>query len=161
MQSDKAKWSNYNHGQNSLGQSVRNFNSVFHKTQKAVLSLYNSMSPLPSPSNTMLKDQRNCALTVSTLSVGWGEGVGTCSVSSARGYNFARVKKRSNCTTVPTLLSMIVWICSSTQKLFFFFFFFLGGGGGVQVSYHTRRSRFGRCPVFYNGLFFGVWKRLF
>ena len=108
MQSDKAKWSNYNHGQNSLGQSVRNFNSVFHKTQKAVLSLYNSMSPLPSPSNTMLKDQRNCALTVSTLSVGWGEGVGTCSVSSARGYNFARVKKRSNCTTVPTLLSMIV-----------------------------------------------------
>ena len=26
----------------------------------------------PSPLDTMLKDQRNCALTVSTLSVGWG-----------------------------------------------------------------------------------------
>ena len=28
----------------------------------------------------------------------------------ARGYNFAWVKKRSNCTTVPRLLSMIVAI---------------------------------------------------
>ena len=53
-------------------------------SQKAVLSFYKSMSPPPSPPNTMLKDQRNCALTVSTLSVGWGEGVGTKSVSSAR-----------------------------------------------------------------------------
>ena len=53
-------------------------------SQKAVLSFYKSMSPPPSPPNTMLKDQRNCALTVSTLSVGWGEGVGTYSVSSAR-----------------------------------------------------------------------------
>ena len=52
--------------------------------QKAVLSFYKSMSPPPSPPNTMLKDQRNCALTVSTLSVGWGEGVGTYSISSAR-----------------------------------------------------------------------------
>ena len=43
-------------------------------SQKAVLSFYKSMSPPPSPPNTMLKDQRNCALTVSTLSVGWGEG---------------------------------------------------------------------------------------
>ena len=34
---------------------------------------YKSMSPPPSLPNTMLKDQRNCALTVSTLSVGWGE----------------------------------------------------------------------------------------
>ena len=53
-------------------------------SQKAVVSFYKCMSPSPSPPNTMLKDQRNCALTVSTLSVGWGEGVGTCSVSSAR-----------------------------------------------------------------------------
>ena len=53
-------------------------------SQKAVLSFYKSMSPPPSPPNTMLKDQRNCALTVSTLSVGWGEGVGTYSASSAR-----------------------------------------------------------------------------
>ena len=52
-------------------------------SQKAVLSFYKSMSPPPSPPNTMLKDQRNCALTVSTLSVGWGEGVGTYSASSA------------------------------------------------------------------------------
>ena len=52
--------------------------------QKAVLSFYKSMSPPPSPPNTMLKDQRNGALTVSTLSVGWGEGVGTYSISSAR-----------------------------------------------------------------------------
>ena len=53
-------------------------------SQKVVLSFYKSMSPPPSPPNTMLKDQRNCALTVSTLSVGWGEGVGTYSASSAR-----------------------------------------------------------------------------
>ena len=43
-------------------------------SQKAVPSFYKSMSPPPFPPNTMLKDQRNCALTVSTLSVGWGEG---------------------------------------------------------------------------------------
>ena len=42
------------------------------------------MSPPPSPPKKTLKDQRNCALTVSTLSVGWGERVGTYSVSSAR-----------------------------------------------------------------------------
>ena len=53
-------------------------------SQKAVQSFYEFMSPPPSPPNTMLKDQRNCALTVSTLSVRWGEGVGTYSVSSAR-----------------------------------------------------------------------------
>ena len=53
-------------------------------SQKAVLSFYKSMSPPPSPPNTMLKDQRNCALTVSTLSVGWGEWAGTYSASSAR-----------------------------------------------------------------------------
>ena len=41
--------------------------------QKAVLSFYKSMFPPSSLPNTMLKDQRNCALTVSTLSVGWGE----------------------------------------------------------------------------------------
>ena len=71
-------------------------------SQKAVLSFCKS-----SPPNTMLKDQRNCALTVSTLSVEWGEGR---TVLVARGYSFACVKKRSNCTTVPRLLSMIVVI---------------------------------------------------
>ena len=74
-----------------------------------VLSFYKSISPTPSPPNTMLKDQRNCALTVSTLSVGWGGGRGEGrAVLVARGYNFACVKKRSNCITVPRLLSMIV-----------------------------------------------------
>ena len=33
----------------------------------------------------------------------------------ARGYNFACVKKRSNCTTVPRLLSMIVDIHTATS----------------------------------------------
>ena len=66
------------------------------------------MSPPPSPPNTMLKDQRNCALTVSTLSVVWGEGVGTYSVSSARIQFGVFVQKRPNYTTVPRLLSMIV-----------------------------------------------------
>ena len=90
-------------------------------SQKTVLSFYKSMSPPPSPPNTMLKDQRNCALTVSTLSVGWGEGVGTYSVSvSVSGYNFACVKKRSNCTTVPRLLSMIV-ATSKRTKLYYLF----------------------------------------
>ena len=32
----------------------------------------------------------------------------------ARGYNFACVKKRSNCTTVPRLLSMIVGLTAHT-----------------------------------------------
>ena len=36
-------------------------------SQKAVQSFYKSMSPPPSQPKTMLKDQRNCALTVSTL----------------------------------------------------------------------------------------------
>ena len=49
-----------------------------------MLYFYKSMSPPPSPPNTMLKDQRNCALTVSTPSVGWGKGVGAYSVSSAQ-----------------------------------------------------------------------------
>ena len=53
-------------------------------SKNAGLSFYKSMSPTPSPPNTMLKDQRNCALTVSTLSVGWVEGVGMYSVSNAR-----------------------------------------------------------------------------
>ena len=66
------------------------------------------MSPPLFPPNTMLKDQRNCALTVSTLSVGWGEWVGTYSANSARVQFRVCVKKRSNCTTVPRLLSMIV-----------------------------------------------------
>ena len=39
-------------------------------SQKAVLSFYKYISPSPSPPNTMLKDQMNCALTVSALSVG-------------------------------------------------------------------------------------------
>ena len=52
-------------------------------SQKAVLSFYKSIRFPRFPLNTMLKDQRNRALTVSTLSVGWGEGVGTYSASSA------------------------------------------------------------------------------
>ena len=47
--------------------------SLVSYVAKAVLSSYKSMSSPPSLPNTMLKDQRNCALTVSTLSVGWGE----------------------------------------------------------------------------------------
>ena len=43
------------------------------------------MSPPPSAPDTVLKDERNCALTVSTLSVGWGEGVGGA-VLVVRGY---------------------------------------------------------------------------
>ena len=77
----------YNHGQKSLGHS-RSVTSILYvsqvMSQKAVPSFYKSMSPPPSPPNTMLKDQRNCALTVSTLPVGWGEEEGMYSVSSAR-----------------------------------------------------------------------------
>ena len=45
--------------------------------------------PLPPPhppslSDTMLRDQRNYGLTVSTLSVGWEEGVGRWTASRAR-----------------------------------------------------------------------------
>ena len=39
-------------------------------SQKAVPSFYKSMCSPPFPLNTMLRDQRNRALTVSTLSVG-------------------------------------------------------------------------------------------
>ena len=56
--------------------------------QKAVVTFFKSMSPPPSPPNTMLKDQRNyCALTVSTLSVGGGRGWGHA-VLVVRRYNF-------------------------------------------------------------------------
>ena len=66
-------------GQKSLEQWEHNCNLfyVYHKNlmfYKAVPSVYKSISFTPSPPNTMLKDQRNCTLTVSTLSVGWGEG---------------------------------------------------------------------------------------
>ena len=76
----------YNHGQKSLGQSQRSFNSMCFTTSVAKSSavILQMHVPSPSPPNAMLKDQRNCALTVSTLSVGWREGVGTYSVSSAR-----------------------------------------------------------------------------
>ena len=83
-----SKTLNYNHGQKSLGQSEHNFSSM-RFTSNVVKSsavifqiMYFVLSP--SPPKTMLKDQRNCALTASTLSVGWWEGVGTWSVSSAR-----------------------------------------------------------------------------
>ena len=75
----------------------------------------------------------------------------------ARGYNFACVKKHSNCTTVPRLFvhdCLNLFLDQKTQ-----FLLFLNGEnvffGGFQVSYHMR-SRFGRCLVFYNGLFVGV-----
>ena len=98
-----------NHGQTSLGQSERNFNSMrfTNSVAKSSAVFLQIHAPSPSPPNTMLKAQRNRALTVSALSVGWGEGEGR-TVLVARGYNFAWVKKRSNCTTVPRLLSMIV-----------------------------------------------------
>lgn len=35
-----------------------------------------------------------------------------------RGYNFACLEKRSNCTTIPTLLSMIVDIYFSSFHFF-------------------------------------------
>ena len=73
---DKSPWDS---------QSVTSIPCVSQEmSQKATLSFYKSMFPPPSPPNTLLKDQMNCALTVSTLSVGWGKGVGTYSVSSTR-----------------------------------------------------------------------------
>ena len=74
----------YNHGQKPLGQSEHNFNSMRFTSSVAKSSAVFLQIHVPSPPNTMLKDQRNCALTVSTLSVEWGEGVGTYSASSAR-----------------------------------------------------------------------------
>ena len=44
--------------------------SYVAKSSAVFLQIHVFSSSLP---NTMLKDQRNCALTVSTLSVGWGE----------------------------------------------------------------------------------------
>ena len=63
---DKSPWDSQN------ATSIQGVSQVL--SQKAVLSFYKSMSSPPSPPNTMLKDQRFCALTVSTLSVGWGRG---------------------------------------------------------------------------------------
>ena len=44
------------------------------KSSAVILKIHNPPPP-PSPLNTMLKDQRNCALTVSTLSLGWERAV--------------------------------------------------------------------------------------
>ena len=63
---DKSPWDSQN------ATSIQGVSQVL--LQKAVLSFYKSMSLPPSPPNTMLKDQRNCALMASTLSVGWGRG---------------------------------------------------------------------------------------
>ena len=62
----------------------------------------------------MLKDQRNCALTVSTLSVGLGEGVGTCSASSAR-VQFRVCLKAFELYNCPKTFVMIVDIHTTTS----------------------------------------------
>ena len=61
------------HGEKGLGQSKRNFNSKRFTSYVAKSSAVFLQIHVPSLPNTMLKDQRNCALTVSTLSVGWWE----------------------------------------------------------------------------------------
>ena len=98
-------------------------------SQKAVLSFYKSMSPPPFPPNTMLKDQRNCALTVSTLSVGWGEGVGTYSASSAR-VQFRVCQKAFELYNSPKTFvhdcsfSFFKYPIKPYQTLFLYFLFF-------------------------------------
>ena len=65
----------YNHGQKPLGQSEHNFNSMRFTSSVAKSSAVFLQIHVPSPLLTQYNVERNCALTVSTLSVGVG-GVG-------------------------------------------------------------------------------------
>ena len=66
---------------------------------------------LPLPTQNNVERSKELCLdgfnTVRGVGGGGGRGLGR-GVLVARGYNFACVKRRSDCTTVPTLLSMIV-----------------------------------------------------
>ena len=72
--------SNYNHGQKSLGQSERNFNSM-RITSSVFLQIH-----VPSPLPTQYNVERSKELCLDGLNTvcGVGDGVGTYSASSAR-----------------------------------------------------------------------------
>ena len=76
----------YNHGQKSLGQSERNFNSIRFTSNVAKSSAVILQIHVPSPSPTQYNVERSKELCLdgSTLPGGWGEGVRMYSVSSAR-----------------------------------------------------------------------------
>ena len=65
------------------------------------------MSPPPLPTKYNVERSKELSLYDFNTVRGVGGG-GKDVVSVARGYNFACVKKRLNCTTVPRLLPIIV-----------------------------------------------------
>ena len=77
------------------------FTSNVVKSSAVILQIH---VPSPFPTQNNVERSKELCLdgfnTVRRVGVG-GRGAGAVLV--ARGYNFARVKKRSNCTTVPTL----------------------------------------------------------
>ena len=100
----------YNHGQKPLGQSEHNFNFMRFTSSVAKSSAVFLQIHVPSPLPTQYNVERSkelCLDGFNTVCWGGGSGQGR-TVLVARGYNFACVKKPSNCTTVPRLLSMIV-----------------------------------------------------
>ena len=90
---------------------------------KRMLSFSKFITPPSSPPNTMLKDQRNFALMASTLSAGWRDvQCGDVQCWQLTDMNLACVEKRSNCTTLTRLLSMVVGKWWQTERADIFFF---------------------------------------
>ena len=82
-------------------------NSSINRDSSVILQIH-----LPYPLPTQYNVERSKELCLDGFNTvrgvgGGGRGEGRA-VLVARGYNFACVKKRSNCITVPRLLSMIV-----------------------------------------------------
>ena len=75
----------YNHGQKSLGQSERNFNSVRFTSSVAESSAVFLLIHVPSPLTTLYNVERSKELCLDDFNTvcGVGEGVGTYRVSSA------------------------------------------------------------------------------
>ena len=87
------------------------FTSNVVKSSAVILQIH-----VPSPFRTRYNAERSKELCLDGFNTvrGVGEGVGGA-VLVVRGYNFACVKKRLTCTTVLTLLSMIVVVTSNSQ----------------------------------------------
>ena len=85
------------------------FTSIVAKSSAVILQMH-VLSPFPTQYN-VLKITEIVPSRFEHCPWGGGTGYGRA-VLVARGYNFACVKKCSNCITVPTLLSMIVGMSS-------------------------------------------------
>ena len=82
------------------------FTGIVAKSSAVMLKMH-VPSPFPTQYNVE-RSQELCLHGLNTARGVGGQGKDMHAVLVARGYNVVCIKKRSNCITVPTLLSMIV-----------------------------------------------------